>query len=87
MNLGMQSAANITRGATEGDPLPAMRHVVNLHPLRIQPRDKSRYVRVAGPETIRELLRSEPVVIVERRPVLLIGKKTIQIGLLSRTWF
>src|SRR5271154_4008744 len=60
--------------------MPAARDVVDPQPLRLEPDRNLRKIAGAQTETIAELLRSQPALIIRRKRISLPGEKRLQQG-------
>ena len=84
MNWGMKRLLHLAGGAGELDQSASFGRA-NLKAVRLKPRRDGLNVGIGRAELFAELCRSEPLVIVRRRLILLIVEQTPEGGLLLGT--
>src|ERR1700677_1922902 len=84
MNLATKSPLDLGSGPAEGDGISTATYAQNRKALRLEPRGDLVDIVLAETETISVLLRSEPLVIVDRLRILLLRQKLLQSLLLAR---
>ncbi len=84
MNFGAERALHLSGGSAEGYRVASASDALNYKTSRLQPSRNLANVILAMAEAFRILRGSEPLVLIGRGAVLLLGKEQVKRGLLRR---